>query len=114
MSISSGRVGRRGTGASCRSSRRRSELIGIVDWRQTQLEATGVRISFNTYAEAADILAEEPDFVFVATGGLPIRKSSKRQRTGAFELGCQAISATGRVLIFDDNGGHPGMRAAKC
>ena len=27
---------------------------------------------------------------------------------------CQAIfSATGRVLIFDDNGGHPGMQAAE-
>lgn len=97
-------------------SRRRSELIGIVDWRQTQLEAAGVRISFNTYAEAADILAEEPDFVFVATGGLPnteILEEGNGLVHSSWDVLGGNLSATGRVLIFDDNGGHPGMQAAE-
>jgi N-methyl-L-proline demethylase len=28
---------------------------------------------FNTFAEASDVLAENPDLVIVATGGLPTR-----------------------------------------
>ncbi|MEX0760539.1 MAG: FAD-dependent oxidoreductase, partial [Tistlia sp.] len=51
--------------------KRRRELLGIVDWRLAELERLGVPIRFNHWAEAADVLAEEPDLVVIATGGLP-------------------------------------------
>ena len=50
--------------------KRRAELIGIVDWRMAQCAALGVQFRFNTWAEPADILAEHPDVVIVATGGV--------------------------------------------
>src|SRR5262249_26605581 len=50
---------------------RRRELIGIVDWRMRELAQHDVRIHFSHYAEVADVMAEEPDVVFVATGGVP-------------------------------------------
>ena len=49
----------------------RRDLIGIVDWRVGELDRLGVDVRTNTYAEAAAILAEGPDMVIVATGGLP-------------------------------------------
>ena len=49
----------------------RKDLIQIVDWREDELERLGVDVRCNVYAEAADVLAEAPDHVFVATGGIP-------------------------------------------
>ena len=46
-------------------------MIGIIDWRMAQCAARGVEFRFNTWAEAADVLAENPDVVIIATGGLP-------------------------------------------
>ena len=52
-------------------SPRRKEMISIIDWRMAQCEKLGVTFRFNTWAEADDVLAENPDVVIVATGGLP-------------------------------------------
>ncbi len=46
-------------------------MIGIIDWRMAQCEARGVTFRFNTFADASDVLAEKPDVVVIATGGLP-------------------------------------------
>jgi N-methyl-L-proline demethylase len=51
--------------------KRRAEIIGIVDWRMSEIERLGANVRFNTYAEADDVRALEPDVVVVATGGLP-------------------------------------------
>ncbi len=53
------------------SSPRRRDLVGIIDWRLAECKHHDVDIRFNTYAEADDVLAEEPDLVIVATGGVP-------------------------------------------
>ncbi|HIY67202.1 MAG TPA: NAD(P)-binding protein, partial [Candidatus Agrococcus pullicola] len=52
-------------------SERRRDLIGIVDWRIDQAKKHGAEIRLNTHAGADEVLAEDPDFVIVATGGLP-------------------------------------------
>ena len=52
-------------------SPRRREMIGIIDWRMAQCQARGVAFHFNTWAEADNALAETPDVVIVATGGVP-------------------------------------------
>ena len=53
----------------------RKDLIQIVDWRVAELENLGVDVRCNIYAEAADVLAENPDHVFVATGGMPAKQN---------------------------------------
>ncbi len=50
---------------------RRKELIGIIDWRMQRLAAHGATLHFSTYANADDVLAQAPDVVFLATGGVP-------------------------------------------
>ncbi len=52
-------------------SKRRAEMIGIIDWRMAQCAARDVEFRFNTWAEADDVMALDPDVVIVATGGLP-------------------------------------------
>jgi N-methyl-L-proline demethylase len=97
-------------------AKRRAELIGIVDWRVERCTEAGVEMRFNVLAEADDVRAEDPDIVVVATGGLP--------NLSCLEAGCEhAVSSWdilsgdvkpgAEVLLFDDNGGHPGMQAAE-
>lgn len=49
----------------------RRDLIGIVAWRRAELERLGVATRLHTMAERDDVLAEAPDAVIVATGGVP-------------------------------------------
>jgi 2,4-dienoyl-CoA reductase-like NADH-dependent reductase (Old Yellow Enzyme family) len=96
--------------------RRRREIVGIVDWRVEQCIALGVDFRFNTYAEAEDVLAERPDVVIVATGGLPdtsfLEDGEELVVTG-WDILSGAAEPGGEVLLFDDNGAHPGMMAAE-
>lgn len=53
------------------SAEGRQDLLGITEWRRAELERLGVETHLNSYAEAADITADAPDIVIVATGGIP-------------------------------------------
>ncbi|MBA0051076.1 N-methylproline demethylase [Streptomyces sp. AJS327] len=95
---------------------RRRELLGIVDWRVSECRLLGVDLRFGTLAEAADVRAHHPDVVLVATGGLP--------NTSFLEEGADLVADTwdvlggglrprGPVLLYDDNGAHPGPDAVE-
>ena len=83
----------------------RRDLLGIVDWYAARLEDLGVEIRWNTMAEAAEIEAEKPDVVIVATGGVP-----DTDYVPGGELATSVWDAltgpglTGSVLVYDDNG----------
>jgi NADPH-dependent 2,4-dienoyl-CoA reductase/sulfur reductase-like enzyme len=95
---------------------RRREIMGIVDWRMAQCERHGVAMRFNTYAEAADVLAEAPDIVVVATGGLPntsFLDAGEDLVTTSWDILSGAAKPAETVLLYDDNGAHPGLTAAE-
>jgi N-methyl-L-proline demethylase len=95
---------------------RRRELIGIVDWRLREIERLGVDLRFSVYAEAADVVAEQPEVVFVATGGVPnaaIIKHGGDLAVSTWDVISGQVKPSGSVLIYDDNGNHPGMQAAE-
>ncbi len=97
-------------------ARRRSELIAMIDWRMERLEALGVTVRFNHFAEAADIEAENPDIVLIATGGLPnseVLESGNELVESSWDILSGEIQAKSSVLLFDDNGSHAGMQAAE-
>lgn len=85
----------------------RRDLIGIVDWRLAECARMGVVFHYNRYVGADEVLELEPDYVVVATGGLP---DPNGHLPGA-EL-CrntwEAIEAPqrpdGTVLVFDATG----------
>ena len=96
--------------------RRRAELIGIVDWRLERCAALGVEIRCNVLAEAADVLALEPDVVIVATGGLPdleLPEGGGELAISSWDVLAGDAPPAERVLLFDDNGAHPGLQAAE-
>lgn len=95
---------------------RRRELIGIVDWRMAELARLGADVRFNVYAEAEDVLALQPDVVFVATGGLPdtaVLDEGNDLVLSSWDVVGGGAALQGRVMVFDDNGNHPGMQAAE-
>ncbi len=95
---------------------RRRDLIGIVDWRIAQLERLGAELRYSTYATQDDVLAEAPDIVVVATGGVPntdILASGNELVASSWDIISGQVKAAPRTLVFDDNGAHPGMQAAE-
>jgi hypothetical protein len=99
-------------------SPRRSEMMGLIDWRVAQCEAAGVDIRYNTYADAGDVTALDPDVVIVATGGmahtmlfetdtdLPLAVTSWDILSGDVAPGSD-------ILIYDEAGDHAGLQAAE-
>jgi 2,4-dienoyl-CoA reductase-like NADH-dependent reductase (Old Yellow Enzyme family) len=95
---------------------RRRELIGIVDWRLSELERLGVEIRYDTWAEKDDVLALGPEVVIVATGGLPQNpplEAGDDLVTSSWDIIAGSVKPAENVLLYDDNGGHQGMTAAE-
>jgi N-methyl-L-proline demethylase len=96
--------------------KRRRELLGIVDWRLDACSRAGVELRCNTLADAADIHGLAPDIVIVATGGLPntgVLDAGNDLVVSSWDILTGEVAAGGDVLLFDDNGGHPGLQAAE-
>ena len=96
--------------------KRRREIMGIVEWRLAECARLGVEIRCNAYAEAADVMAEDPDVVVVATGGVPnlsFLDAGDAFATSSWDILTGAAKPAASVLLYDDNGAHPGMTAAE-
>ncbi|HEX4982877.1 MAG TPA: FAD-dependent oxidoreductase, partial [Ilumatobacteraceae bacterium] len=95
---------------------RRRDLLGIVEWRVSELARLGVDVRYDALADRADVLALEPDVVIVATGGLPqlpaVDEGADRMVTSWDVLGGD-VTPKGDVLFYDDNGTHSAMSAAE-
>lgn len=94
---------------------RRREMIGIVDWRHEQCTKLGVDMRFNTYADGADVLAESPDVVLIATGGLPNTAivGGADLVVSTWDILSGDVKPGERVLIYDDNAAHQGLSAGE-
>jgi 2,4-dienoyl-CoA reductase-like NADH-dependent reductase (Old Yellow Enzyme family)/pyruvate/2-oxoglutarate dehydrogenase complex dihydrolipoamide dehydrogenase (E3) component len=94
---------------------RRREMTSIIAWRFDQCEKRGVSFNFNTYAEAADVLATNPDEVIIATGGLPhteVLGAGNDLVHSAWDILSGDVKPGQNVLIFDDAGDHAALQAA--
>jgi NADPH-dependent 2,4-dienoyl-CoA reductase/sulfur reductase-like enzyme len=97
-------------------TKRRAEMIGIVDWRVARCEASSVSLRCNVFADADMVLAESPDVVIIATGGLPnneFLEAGNDLATQSWDILSGDAKVGRNVLLFDDNGGYPGMQAAE-
>jgi len=92
----------------------RRDLIAIVDWRAAELERLGVEVRLNRYAEAADVLAEEPSAVIIATGGLPDTDwlDGAEHCTTVWDMLVDASQAKDDVLVYDGTGRHQAVSCA--
>jgi hypothetical protein len=99
-------------------SERRREMISIIDWRMAQCAARDVEFRFNTWAEAEDVTALNPDVVIVATGGLPNTELYEQRGeqdlvVTSWDIISGDVKPGGHVLIYDESGDHPGLQAAE-
>ena len=95
---------------------RRREILGISDWRVAQCEKHGVRFRLNTLAEASDVLGEQPEIVFIATGGVPnlsFLDAGDDLVTTSWDILSGAAKPGDSVLFFDDNGADAGLTVAE-
>ena len=95
---------------------RRKELIGIADWRADQCERLGVETRYNTYVEADELRGLDADIVLIATGGLPQNlaiEEGSDLAVSSWDILSGDVKPAEEVLLFDDNGAHPGMAAAE-
>jgi 2,4-dienoyl-CoA reductase-like NADH-dependent reductase (Old Yellow Enzyme family) len=96
--------------------KRRREILGIVDWRVAECARDGAELRLNVLAEASDVLRERPNVVIIATGGLPdtsFLDEGAALATTTWDILSGAVKPAESVLLFDDNGAHPGMTAAE-
>jgi 2,4-dienoyl-CoA reductase-like NADH-dependent reductase (Old Yellow Enzyme family) len=95
---------------------RRREILGIVDWRVAQCGKYDVEMRMNAYAEASDVIQENPDVVIVATGGVPnldFLDDGADLATSSWDVLTGAVKPAGTVIAYDDNGAHSGVSAAE-
>ena len=93
----------------------RRDLIAIVDWRVAELERLGVSLRMDTYAGEAEILAESPDAVIVATGGLPNVEGwleGAEYCVSTWDVLANPAEVRDDVLVFDGIGRHQAVSTA--
>lgn len=76
----------------------------------------GGRIKLNTFAEAPDVLAQDPDAVIVATGGMPAEPrlaEGAELATTTWDILAGDATPKRRVLVFDEHGGEQALSAAE-
>ncbi|KGJ03934.1 hypothetical protein SAMN04487972_11577 [Paracoccus halophilus] len=94
---------------------RRREMSSIIAWRFEQCQKRGVSFRFNSFAEAGDVLATDPDEVIIATGGLPhteVLEQGNDLVVSAWDIVSGDVKPGQNVLIFDDAGDNAGLQAA--
>jgi hypothetical protein len=91
-------------------------MIGIIDWRMAQCTALGVEFRFGTWAEAADVAAEAPDVVIIATGGMPLQGAlpfGNDLCVSTWDILSGDVKPGAQVLVYDDAGDHAALQAAQ-
>jgi NADPH-dependent 2,4-dienoyl-CoA reductase/sulfur reductase-like enzyme len=96
---------------------RRQEILGITGWLYAQTRRLGVDFRLHQRARAADVLAEAPEVVIIATGGLPTTRDFLSEgaelSVSTWDILSGAVKPAGQVLLFDERGNHEGYSCAE-
>ncbi len=86
----------------------RKDIVGIADWLASEVELLGVDIRWNTMADTEMILAESPDIVYIATGGVPDTDlvPGGEHCISTWDVLTGSVRLEGTVLMYDDLGQH--------
>jgi hypothetical protein len=97
------------------TSKWRRDVVGVIDWRVAELDRLGVEVQYNTLAEADEVLAENPDIVIAATGGLPDLDwlPGGEICTPVWDILSGSVKPAAKVIIYDGSGRHPATTAGE-
>jgi len=92
----------------------RRDLVGIIDWRVAELGKLGVAVRLNSYADAEMVMAERPEVVIVATGGVPDIEpvEGAAHCANVWEILTGGTTAQHDVLVYDGMGRHEAVSCA--
>ncbi|WP_338548801.1 FAD-dependent oxidoreductase [Roseovarius phycicola] len=93
----------------------RRDLVGIVDWRVSELERLGATLRYNVLADAKEIVETDPDTVIIATGGIPDRLEDipgAELGTPLWDVLESAAPPEGDVIFYDGTGTAAGLNGA--
>ncbi|OUZ11714.1 N-methylproline demethylase [Aeromicrobium sp. PE09-221] len=95
---------------------RQSEKRSISEWLAAEARFAGAELRTGRYAEADDVLAESPDVVIVATGGLPdteLPEGGERFVVSTADV-LNRPAPTGKdVIVYDAHGGEQAATTAE-
>lgn len=95
---------------------RRKDLLGIAEWRDSELARLGVDVRVDTFADEHIVGDLQPDVVIVATGGLPQNPQLEFGDdlvVSAWDVVGGDARLSGDVLLYDDDGTHSAMTTAE-
>ena len=95
--------------------RGRRDLIGIIDWRVSELQRLGIDVQCNQVVEAQDVIGLAPELVVIATGGVPQTDfgAGSDLCSSTWDILGRQTRATGEVLVFDGTGRQSAPAAAQ-
>ena len=97
-------------------TQRRREMISIIEWRMAQCAKHNVEFRFNSWADASEVQAENPDVVIIATGGLPhtaVLENGNDLVVSSWDIISGDVKPGQDVLVYDDAGDHAALQAAE-
>ena len=102
----------------CAKSKRRKDMMGIIDWRMDQCSKKNVNIKFNILAEKKEVLDTNPDTVIIATGGIPNLELFETKKDlenvySSWDIISGDIKTSESILIYDEAGDHVAMQSAE-
>jgi thioredoxin reductase len=102
----------------CAKSKRRKDMMGIIDWRMQQCNKKNVKFNFNILADKDDVLDEGPDTIIIATGGMPNlelfeTKTNLENVFTSWDIISGDIKLADNILIYDEAGDHTAMQSAE-
>ena len=102
----------------CAKSKRRKDMMGIIDWRIDQCSKKNVNFKFNILAEKNEVLDTNPDTVIIATGGIPNLELFETKKDlenvySSWDIISGDIKTSESILIYDEAGDHAAMQSAE-
>lgn len=93
----------------------RRDLIGIIDWRLSELDRMGIHVQSNNFVDSSDILGMDVDLVILATGGIPQTEipCGEDLVISSWDIIGHQVQPQGTVLVWDNTGRHPALLAAE-
>lgn len=92
----------------------RQDLIGIVEWRKSELNHLGVNVRLNVYATPEEIIEFDPDVVILATGGIPDMDwvDGAEHCVSVWDVINGQTQQFTDVIVYDGNGYHQALSCA--
>ena len=97
-------------------SKRRKDMIGIIDWRLDACKKNNVIFYYNTIATKEIVLDQNPDIIIIATGGIPNLNNLEQGSDlvcSTWDIISGSVNIEDDVIIYDDNGAYPSLQAAE-